>query len=592
MSKSAEPNKTNESMDGDAAKRRRGALPCLGWALCFALAFLFAFPPFSIWPAAFLAPLPLAFLARRPGGWRWPAFALWLAGTLLFLFEHRWQVDVSVAGYPAGAALMGLYFAATLLSLRFLHRRLRRAPFLLLLPLVWTAFEVVRGEYLFDGYAFYLLAHPTLAWPAFPQAADLLGVYFVSFLTVLPAGALVDSLTGRRECRACRFTPAAATVVLLLLLGLYGGQRLRETPTAAAGPSVRVAAVQTNVPQDNKMRWSFEQASLDYRRAIQLTEAAALATPTPDLIVWPETMLPAGFGLNAEAVDRMRQHHLAGAVFADEVLAYQRQLGVPLLLGAFATEGLTLTPDPDDPRLLLPDFTASYNSAYLLQGGAVSPERYDKLYLTPFGETIPHLNAFDRLEEAVLWIGARGMAFDLTPGQKPVVLRASLPEGGTLRLATPICFEATSTSVCRRLVYAADGVKQADLLINLSNDGWFGGARGAREQHLQAARFRCIELRTPMLRSANTGLSAAIDSAGRLLAVGPDNSDPAWNVDGVLAATIPLDGRDSAYARLGGVFGLLVLLLTALLFGQAVWLARKEGTRCPSGVTDGNSSSA
>jgi apolipoprotein N-acyltransferase len=589
--------KANRDPEHDTADARTAPpgrnMLAVGLALSFAVSFVLAFPPFALWPLAFVAPLPLALLARLRGGWKLPAFLIWLAGTGVFLFEHRWQAAVSAVGYPIGCAIAGLYLVALLLVLRLLYRHLPRAPFVLLLPLVWTAIEVVRGEYLFGGYAFFLLAHPTIGWPAFPQGADLLGTYYISFLTALPAGALIDAFDRSHTCRFCRYAPAVLAVLLVVLAAAYGRTRLRETPTPEAAARIRLAAVQTNVPQSNKLNWTFEQALADYERAVELTAEAATPAhgPTPDVIVWPETMLPAGFGLNAAAVAEMRRHQLTGAVFADDIVRVQRELGVPLLLGAIATDGLTIEPDPGNPRELIPRFDRSYNSAFIIEDGAVSEVRYDKLYLTPFGEVIPYLSRIDWLERLALAIGAGGMSFDLSPGTQDAVLEATARDGRSIRLAAPICFEATSARVCRDLVYEGS-VKQADVLVNLTNDGWFGSAVGGREQHLQAARFRTIELRAPMLRSANTGISAAIDSAGRLLAVGPESRQRDWEVDGVLTADLPLDPRRSAYARVGGLFEPLVVCLTAGLTVWAGFRARKEQTRCATGDIATDSSSA
>src|SRR5690606_11264799 len=159
-----------------------------------------------------------------------------------------------------------------------------------------------------------------------------------------------------------------------------------------------------------------------------------------------------------------------------------------------------------------PDFHARYDSALLFSpGGEEAPPRYDKLHLTPFGEIMPYVHRWPEVQNWLLSLAAQGMRFDMTPGRAPKRLTVSLSEGGPLKsiqIATPICFESTMPGVCRRLVWAGEG--RADVLVNLTNDGWFGDMEGGREQHLQIGRFRAIENRVPMVRSANTGISAAI----------------------------------------------------------------------------------
>jgi apolipoprotein N-acyltransferase len=133
-------------------------------------------------------------------------------------------------------------------------------------------------------------------------------------------------------------------------------------------------------------------------------------------------------------------------------------------------------------------------------------------------------------------------------------------------MATPICFEDTVAPLCRRMIYDG-GEKIAHILINLSNDGWFGDEDGGRAQHLQIARFRCIENRVPMVRAVNTGLSASIDSTGRIDA-SERNGDapPAVRTPGTIAATVQIDSRRSWYGTLlGDVVGWVCLGSTVVM---------------------------
>ncbi len=211
-----------------------------------------------------------------------------------------------------------------------------------------------------------------------------------------------------------------------------------------------------------------------------------------------------------------------------------------------------------------------YNSAYLIQG---SPpfQRYDKYQLTPFGETMPYISAWPWLEEKLLALGAQGMSFSLDAN--PVLRRLVLETSeGSFVLGTPICYEDTVGRVCRRMVYDR-GRKQADLLVNLSNDGWFGRSDATRREHNQIARFRCIENRVPLARAVNTGQSVAVDSLGRVIASLGEGRYGEARRSGVLEARLTLDRRQTLYGTVGDGWGWGCLLFTAALLA---WSFRRS----------------
>lgn len=240
------------------------------------------------------------------------------------------------------------------------------------------------------------------------------------------------------------------------------------------------------------------------------------------------------------------------SVAADSLFAMQEHFGVPFLVGAEGTDGLALPIDEATGRVTYHD-DGMFNSSYLLDNGRMVGERYDKMQLTPFGEVMPYISAWPWLEEQLLRIGlgAEGMAFELDAGSRPVT-HVLQTESGLVRVATPICFEGIMSATCRRLAYSG-GERQADVLIQLTNEGWFGGFDGAREQHLQIVRWRAVELGTSVVRAANTGISAVIGPDGRVLEHGVLGGD--WRVDGVMWGQAPLANRETAYARIGDAVG-------------------------------------
>ena len=200
-------------------------------------------------------------------------------------------------------------------------------------------------------------------------------------------------------------------------------------------------------------------------------------------------------------------------------------------------------------------------------GGPI--DRYDKSFLTPFGETMPYISAWPWLEQRLLAVAARGMQFDLEAGPGDRRLELPRADGSSVHVAAPICFEITVPATVHGLVQGGD-LPPADLILNASNDGWFGDSAGGRRRHAQIARLRAIEHRRPVVRAVNTGYSMVIDPAGRIkdrLGAGDYGT---MGLEGVLVADVPRPGRQpmtTAYARRGPVWPFLalgLLLVTAV----------------------------
>lgn len=540
------------------------------FALMHAVLFLCAYPPINAWPLALLAPAPLAWLAINARTTHRALLIVLIVQLLMWLWMSRWLIEVTVVGWPLQALCMSLYALAFVWIVRRIsrHKLMMMRPMALVIAVVWVGLECLRGELAFDGYPWYLLGHPLIEWPVLAQSADLLGAYLTSFLAAVVAGAVVDFL--RWHARQLPGRPAIIAIVVIAALQAlnvgYGAWRLRAEEQGQA--ELRILAIQTNLPQSNKVAWSLEAQQSDMASFIDLTQRAFEETEgRPDLIVWPETMLPAR-GLEPEILQTLldwRQESELG--FAFDVIRLSDELRTPMLVGSPCFLGL----DVSEEGMWIWD--THYNSAYLVDG--LPPyQRYDKCFLTPFGEVMPYISAWPWLEEKLLAVGAKGMTFTLA--SNPDIERLTLRRADRdIFLATPICFEDTVGRVCRRMVYDR-GVKRADVLVNLSNDGWFGDHDAGRAQHAQIARFRCIENRVPMVRCANTGLSVAVDSRGRLLGrIGRGRYGEARRV-GWLDARVPLDGSMTLYGRIGDVWA-WVCLLAAAGFAGATFADRRKG---------------
>lgn len=506
-----------------------------GLSAGFAFAFLFApaFPPFGLAPLTLIAATPLMVLAmsaRRPAA---ACLGVALGAAPMWALHHVWVWEVTAAGFLPMilvlGALLSVFVWLAAAMLRSIDRLsspgfVRSAGYIAALPIAWTAAEWFRGEVAFEGYPWFLLGHPMIDVPVVGVALPpSVGQYGVSLLCATAAALLAVGFVGhaggpplaRRTRHVLLAAPGAA--VLITTAGLLGVRTPPSTPDTQN--VLRVGVVQTNLPQDNKMNWSPEQREQDFVRFIQLTRTLTETTgETPHLIVWPETMFP-GLALDRDALGELTRRETAAGLdtfstydtmFAGFLLQEQAQRGIPMLVGALGWEDLTVAQDGTL------GFRSQYNSAFLLDRGRVE-HRYDKVHLTPFGEVMPYISTSDTLERALLSIGAHGMTFTLTAGtQRTPIDVPTASDDETLGVATPICFEIANARLVRDLVFV-DGKRTARVIVQLTNDGWFGAWRGGKEHHLLIARWRAAELRTPLVRAANTGISAHIDARGRVV---------------------------------------------------------------------------
>ncbi|MFM9958192.1 MAG: apolipoprotein N-acyltransferase [Phycisphaerales bacterium] len=581
-----------------ASQFRAGILAGLAHAGLMAL----AFPRPGLWPFALVAITPLVLAARNVTNHRRRALGVALGSLPFWAFTHWYIGAITEAGLPVLLVYLSLWpgLFVWVMSRVPLPEGAHVPWARIMLPaIVWTVIESVRAQWVWDGYAWYLVGQPlidssaTLLAPWFGlHAPSLLAAAFGSAVALVVAEVATTYRPGvRAPARQIRLGVVLLVVFILLLLPFR--------PSGWAGDdrsqTLRLAAVQTNVPQSNKMSPPFEQRMADFSAALRLTSEAAHiddepGSTKPDAIFWPETSFP-GTSLSPEVVEAerasglgYRAHNYPLTGWYDDLVRIQRDLGVPMVVGATAAEGFTISQEPGMPMF---QFDRTFNSAFLIREGAVQPERTDKVHLTPFGETMPLISNWPWLEQRLLALGASGMTFDLSRGiARPLAI--PLGEGrAPLHVAVPICFEATIPHVVRDQVYPRDGsLPRAGLIANLSNDAWLGESVTARLNHLLAARWRCVELGVPMIRAANSGASCFIDASGRLRQLGPNDAEPLDDslapprpahgalVEGAMSVTVnvvqPPDGaRPPWLPRLLEV--LLPTLGTLLIFARA-WL--------------------
>jgi apolipoprotein N-acyltransferase len=563
------------------------------------LLLLLAFPAPGWWPLALLALAPAGLVAARASRLRRLAWTSWLAFLTWWLIAAHWLVPVTGPGWAFMAAALAVYWTGALLVAAWLHRR-HNLAMTLALPCAWTSLELIRAHFPMGGFNWFELGHalasyhPGQAPGRLAQVADLLGAHGITFLTAMTAGLLVDLLTRpllrppqhhRSRVRGTIAGPALLWGLLFAGALLYGQYRITQHQTATReGP--RIALIQSNVPQSNKNQPTRETDRATWNQLLELSEQALTAEPPPELLLWPETMVPAA--INAEAVadfqqrartwaamtdaqarqlqDLARQQGVSSeelpaymsqwfrerAGYRDKLLALAEEWSLPLLVGAAAEQI-----EPGDRR---------HNAVYLLEPGADAPTaRYDKLHLVPFGEYVPWLGVVPGLKDWFFqYLTPYGFDYTLDPGGETTVFQ---PANQDLRLVTPICFEDTDAGLVRRMIQAPTG-KRAEVIANVTNDGWFNGYRwlgsAQRWQHLQMATLRSIENRVPTARAVNTGVSGFVDSLGRVRRVVRDNAR-AGHVSGTATARLHLDERRPPYATLGRWPAAGLAALTGLL---------------------------
>ena len=524
----------------------------VGLALVSAIATLLSTAPFGFGIAAIVAPAALIYIACHSNtkDSKWFVFALQIP---LWLWLEHWVKDVSVAGWIGLSVYMSIWAPLFVVLLRRVTTTLclSKISIVLTAPTLWVGLECMRGIVIFDGYPWYLAGTGLIDWPN-AQIAAIGGVWLVSFAVVSWASGIATYRQLNRK---------TLVFLILSLIGstLYGGY-VKKGPIPTRLP---IALIQTNVPQSNKIGWTNEQQEADVEAAILLTKTAAGQKTAlgqfPRLIVWPETMLP-GSGFESSGIDFAPYTARTQSLwrFPEKLRRLAYELQMPLLIGSNTWVGVTIV-DEDTEWIKI---DKKFNSAVLVHPDGTT-SRYDKSFLTPFGERIPYVSMWPALEKFARDFVGTPMLFSLDAGD----LQSNMVVEG-VRIATPICFEDTVPSVIRNLVWK-NNVRKTDVLINISNDGWFGNMDAARLQHVREARVRCIENRTPMVRVANTGQSCLITSRGVIQAIAMNNGHPALRESAILLVS-PVTGWErpwsvfvgNAIAWLSLIGGILLLACT------------------------------
>lgn len=414
------------------------------------------------------------------------------------------------------ALVLGLYPALVAVLARFAARRLHPLVFGLFFAILWTTMEMARGT-LLTGFPWLTLASALSPWPTAIQATAYVGAYGLSGV-LAGAGALLAALR-----------PSSMLLGAAVLAGLwfFGNHRLYEPPPLTG--TAKVALIQGNVDQSVKWAPENQKATLDKYMALSRAE---IEQRRPDILVWPETALP---------------FYVQDPIPPSRAVAdFVRQTGVPLLTGTPAYKRIG------------PESAILFNRAVLVDPSGLASGHYDKEHLVPFGEYVPLGRYLPFIGKLVEGVG------DFAPGDSsdPIV-------SGNLAMGLLICYESIFPELAQKRVEAG-----ANVLVNLSNDAWFGDSPAPR-QHLDLAVLRAVEQGRFLIRATNTGISAYIDAHGRITARG--------GLFAPLALAYPdvaLTAETTWFHRHYGFFApMAVILVVAALTGCCFLPPRSTTTR-------------
>lgn len=513
----------------------------LGWgwrkrliALAAGASGALALPPLDLWPLV-VVPMTVAvwlidgavgtsawrrFRAAFAVGWWW-GFGFFLAGLwwlgAAFLVEadkFAWAMPLGVVALPA---FLAIFPAAAFGCARLAWPG--GAGRILVLAAMLALSEWLRGHVLtgfpWNVYGMMLAGEIHLA-----QAASLVGLYGLTLFAVAIGAA--PAVLGTARTPAGRSLPPLLALAALASLFAFGYWRVPAAPAPLVA-GVKLRLMQPNLPQDAKFNGNNGAAILE--RYLALSDRATSPT-TPGLqsvthLIWPESAFPFLLGRTPGALSRI------GAVLPPDVT---------LITGA-ARAGEML-PGESRPPI--------YNAIQVVNDEGVILASYDKVHLVPFGEYLPPV-----LDTLIRGVGLSQFV-SIPGGFAAGSARAPLAIKGLPTAAPLICYEAVFPGEV-----AARGPR-AGFFLNLTNDGWFGQTSGPY-QHFAQARLRSIEEGLPLVRVANTGISAVVDAYGRTVA------SLSLGVEGVLDSGLPRAGPVTPYARLGdSLFAGLVLLFLAV----------------------------
>jgi apolipoprotein N-acyltransferase len=466
-------------------------------------------------------------------GW-WLGFGYYVAGLWwvgdAFLVEadrFAWALPLGVLGLPA---ILALFTAFGFIVARLLWTP--GAARILALAVGLGSSEWLRGH-LFTGFPWNLFGMALGGNLVLAQAASLVGVYGLT-LVAIPVFAAPAILADKSANEPPIRWPAFAAAAVLATLALFGALRLGLGSGPGYVPGIHLRIMQPNLRQDAKFRPEYRDMILEQYLSLSDRATSPRSVGLSDVthLIWPESAFPFILARDAQALARI------GAALPSRTT---------LITGAARMDAPTAAAGTGGSDV--------YNAVQVVASGGAVLDSSDKVHLVPFGEYLPFGNLLNG-------VGLR--QFVAIPGGFQAGARRKALDVPGLPLVSPlVCYEAIFSGEVIPQIWPSGREKRPGLLLNVTNDGWFGRYVGPY-QHFAQARLRGIEEGLPLVRAANTGISAVVDAYGRVLEELPTG------IEGVLDARLPARIEPTFFARFGNIpaLGLFILMLMVVLVAR------------------------
>jgi len=506
--------------------------------------YIICFPGFNFSFAAWFCLVPLIFAVDLESDAKVVFRKSFLCGWIIFLGSMYWLAFVSWLGYILVSLYLALYIGLFGI-IRYYHKQF------IVIPLAWTALEFIRAN-LFGGMPWLLLGASQHDILPIIQISSVTGVYGVSFFAAMINAVIAHTMGPARDNETGNhvFFRWVITFAVLISVVLYGYSSLARL---VGDKKIKVGVVQPNIPQELKWDPTYAGKMLDKLEALSrnitgiykvrcggypsfkidlamvnkyLSKYKVNKKERTQIIIWPETAAPE-FTESRETFRR--------------ICDLAREFNSYFIIGSQGVEGR----NGRDKKY--------FNSAFLVSNEGRVVDEYRKIHLVPFGEFVPFVNIFPFLKSFTpvkegFTAGKEYVVFKIPISENKLAEDGSESAPFNLNSSVLICFEDIFPGIAREFVRNG-----AEVLVNLTNDGWFGETNAA-SQHAYLSVFRAVENGVPMVRSTNTGLSCFVDSNGQIFEV------PMFIGIGS-AKEIPVLKRDTFYTKYGDVFGWLCSLL-------------------------------
>jgi len=492
------------------------------------LALALAYPKFDLSLFAWAAFVPLFYAIEGEPLGRVARYA-YLQGLACYAGSMYWivipltdfagvRMEFAILPMLLLSAVMATNTMGAIWSGEFIARRLR-IPMVVTMPLAWTAFEWLRSFFPI-GFPWNLVGYTAYRNLEVIQLSEFTGVYGVSAL-IMFFNAVIFTVVFRRGTRRLQVTSLGALTALMIVVFAFGTLRQRQLATAPVEGAMKVAMVQGNIAQS--IKWDPAHLASSFR--VYQEETVAAARRGAQLVVWPEAAAAFLFQPGDQYTAEMADY----SSYRAALLALARETGEPILFGAPAMGAEN-------------GQVGFYNRAYLVSGDGQIGGWYDKIQLVPFGEYVPARKLLGMFVNRVV----EGFG-DLIAGTRQTVFDVHGAKLGVL-----ICYESVFPDLTRRAVKAG-----ANVLVNITNDAWYGES-SAPYQALAMAALRSAENKVPMIRDAQTGISAIILPTGEITAATP------LFKRGTQIEEVSWRSTSTLYTMVGDLFSEICFALTAI----------------------------